>query len=824
MLAFLITLDTALQSVPNTASTNVASSEHGQHTACDTAVLPPQRDIEQSPVDFESALNNFKSKGNAHGALQLFKRLHFQKGNNKEVLTADAYIDLITIVRKSSPLDLDIAGQIAYWFYVPVKESPVSESVLRNEEVWKNLLKMALSFAHTYRHSDMCGILNTYLSIFDHKFVRDMETLGVLFRVSADLLFPLWSQLLIIRKLFGLAGKYSQIDKSLKNLRNSGQFTDDEIYSLTQAALLGYAYDKRTLKINALLEELKSNGRQPSQDTLNQLIRAFAVHGDIPKTEEYTKIYEQCFGKSPDLSYLLVAHKNALFNEYKKRVDTLGLHGKPLNIAGSSKLQELHASWKRVTDDLLQSQDSTLDIKKCNIILNYMVIANHVDPALVPIREVEHFVRDYMPSRGITPDTKTYELLVKAFARCQEPLPSGRLDRVLDVFREMQSHGHRHLSRETYHALLKACIPHKDNKYPFDYFRFGSLVQLGGYHRRSRHTRLPLDPRLFDIENIILSTGLRHDRQTMRLMFTCFGAAGRYEEVWKRWRLLKISGLKRDASLYQHVFALASLDPQQAKYALSVITSDMTNELSSDELDWPLYVSLLDCCAAAQDSKLAGTLMEIIERETARRAAYEPLRANGSVLRWPSMSEPEYYAPMLRTTVLIKGMEDQAEQLLKRARSQGIQFNSEMWQSAITLAVTRRTPDRGEIQRIFTEYTMQRLHQSGKIPIPVRDSSPAVPFPSAPYTTLDYQLMDTYIASLVDAQDLSLVMDVVKTLMSQTSTPRLSRTTAHSISHLAKQENSKEDLEWLVHNFFPYIAQQNSAYRRWIAHMKSSIQ
>lgn len=557
-------------------------------------------------------------------------------------------------------------------------------------------------------------------------------------------------------------------------------------------------------QVNELVNKLKDNG-QLTHHTLLKLIRCYGFNGDIEHTTKYRDLCNQLYPDSPcDKTMLLIAHKVVLDNICRELQNAFGSRGLPLKPAYLPELDALHSSWESLIQDVFVSEKQ-VDLVDCNVILEYLTLANKIDPIQYPIERAEELFEDYMLGNGIQPNSVTYRIMLTGYATTQQYTQPGRnirLDKALELVSKMQVNGIDTLNHPTFHALFRACLPHHKEHYYFDYFKHGSLLP-------SKSLKFNLDPRIFEIEQIMLDAKLPHDRFTFSTLMTCLAAGGKYPALRSRWRALKLHGVRRDIGLYQLAFSLASLNPEQAKRAILVVRNEMTREIPNRYVNWNTYVAMLDCCVAAQ---LPVEAKDIIREMRQASARVRRTKSHADDLaKWPFEDEPDYYLPMLRAAALLPSLD--ANAIVKELDQKQVVYNQGIWEALVSKAALER--NEGDIRDIFNRYTMSRFEKEGKIPIPIRENShPVIPFPSAPYTALDMKFIDVYLGSLLDSQDLSLIFDVLHTLSDQTDRISISLSTVRGISLLAQQERSTEDLHWFKSTIFPKLSSQNQSLKK----------
>ncbi|KAI9469662.1 MAG: hypothetical protein EXX96DRAFT_654122 [Benjaminiella poitrasii] len=726
-----------------------------------------------TPQSLLDTLEECKKTGKMMNAIKTV-----QAAQELGLATPELYRHLIEILR-SLPFDIQECAVVAEWFYQ--SKSGLPEEVLNDLEMWKHVLKLGFKLGSTFRSEDLHRLVTRFTEIFDLTAVEDEAIWGLLIRA------------------YGIIHKSDNLDVCFARIENSGK----DKAMLYSSALLSYAAVNSHENVKKILERLKEHNLL-SYPTLLKLIRCYGFNGDVMHTSEYMKM---CSSLYPDEKcgkiMLLIAHKVALERIGRRLEWVRGTRGLSLKPADTPELDQLHASWTKLSQTMLDDTENPLDTFDCNVILQYLTVANRIDPIQFPMEKAEMIFDTYMPAHSIKPNETTYLTMLKGYSTSQQYKDiqrNTRLNKSLEVVSRMQDDGINTLKHSTFHALFHACLPHRNGHYYFDNFRLSSLLPARPY----THNRLNIDSRLFEIEKIMLEGKLPHDRFTFTTMLTCLASSGHFRAFRKRWNAIKLYGLHRDVGLYRLVFALSSLNPNEANHAISVVRHEMRREISRTRMDWDTYTAMLDCCVTAQLSNEAKSIIRdmLRNRETivsTRTHAYD-------LSKWRFRDEPDYYLPMLRASILLPHLN--ADKIIKEIDRKKVPYSQGIWEAILSKLALEN--DGEGIRQLFNRYTMHRFENEGKIPVPAREaSSPAIPFPTAPYNALDMKFIDVYVSSLVDSQDLSLVFDILRTLNEQTSKIGISNRVLKGVTHLAMREKSTDELKWLKEEILPKVPHQN---------------
>lgn len=539
---------------------------------------------------------------------------------------------------------------------------------------------------------------------------------------------------------------------------------------LHNAALTAYADCGAYHRFDALL---KATSIKLTQEDYQRFAWKFAHKGHLGRTNAMLEKLDPATKDNQEL-ILLTAHRSAAHNLLHFQVSSQGVYGQTLSHKNQSVLDV--ASWEKLA---IEDDTTThLDVEKCYLILDYLCTANLLDSTRFPMQRAEDFLKRQIISRNPKEKARMYGILLNGYSRTQEYADgkgsNTRLDKALALFEDMKEIKLEY--RRTFHALLRACIPHRDEKYPFDYVELTSAIE-------NTPPPMRLDPRFFKIERIMLDSQVRYDKKSILTAMTCLGAARHYPAMWRRFHTLKLSGVRRSQSAFRVAFSLASMDRQASEYALSVIKEELVHEMPNKVLNLDLYQAMLDCCVTTKDSRVAKQIVGTM-------AQHYPKNHHEN-------SPVSYAQSVLRAATLLDGLEDEGRHALELLAKAPPAYNDRTWVWALAFKATHGVQDAAtriqEMQHTFTQYTMKRFESIGKIPIPVRESSPVVTFPSGPYSFLDIRMINMFVHSLVDSQDASLLVDVLNTFKSQKTDGQHLTTRAQSaVRHLLEQEQNDD--------------------------------
>ncbi|KAG0164521.1 hypothetical protein DFQ28_005775 [Apophysomyces sp. BC1034] len=699
-----------------------------------------------------------------------------QKLQEAKTVTANEYMELFSKM-SATRLNLNTYMEVVHWFNR--RQPAVPRDILRNLEVWKGVLKIGFNLS-AEKSRELSYLARAFERHIDLDALKDQTAWELLIRAH------------------GLSHNPSRVTECLSYISGNPQLAEAiDFCSLRGSAVLAYATNGDDEKVQSLLRTISEDGKSLDQDFYTRLIRIYAFNGDVAQTQFYSKQYTQLYPDAATDTLNLLAHKKALNQEYLNIVKIYGETGVPLEKSSSVRLNALHDSWKQLTDNI-----DMLDQEKCVLMIEYLSKANTIDPKRFPMKKAQEILDNVMPSHGIAPCAAAYTALLQGYASTRQysrhSTSNARLDMAMETFLSMRQDGFSINDTEIFRSLYRACIPSLPNHYPFDYFRLRSSLTRKA--RRQGAIR-NLDSRFYEIEKLMLEAKVPYDRLSMRLVLTCLGGSGNYSGMWSRLRLMSRAGIDCGLNIYRLVFALASFDKDASIHALTMVRPEMLRNMKTPILTWDAHVAMLDCAVAAETPLLAKEIMERMREEC--KSVQQGREESSELKHWPYLDSPQFYFPLVYACFNIKGLEVQGRMLLDEMNSKAIPYHNPLWDCIMTHLATTGA-GHAKIQEQFSAYTMSRFERTGKIPIPVRES-PAVPLPSGPYTGFDAQMINMYLAALVDSQDVSLVFDAMKTFADQGAKLSIYPNVVDGIIRLAEKEKCVEELKWLQEDILPRL-------------------
>ncbi|KAI9022813.1 hypothetical protein CLU79DRAFT_750888 [Phycomyces nitens] len=650
----------------------------------------------------------------------------------------------------SSPPDHSKIPTVLNWFSQSARSK--RKRIPEDIELWCKLMNLGFSLKNSTAEGSLRGFISAFETTFDTKSMNHTA----------------WTTMI---KAYGITYKSLKVSECLKEINNSPEILQSvDVKEIVEYATTAYA---NCQQYDLVEKNFKFFGdaNPPSEKFLKDLTLTSAFHGNIKETEKYADLCEQLYPSADVRSMRLLSYQRDILVEHKSRVNYQGIHGKSLTM-NHKKADD----WIKLVETILEDDKKPLDIVGCNNIVGYLATANSLDYAKFPMKKAQEFVDTYMPKHGVEPNSVTYSFLMVGYARTQEYKSenNARLDKALETLQVMLKKRFNVVNSYNFNALMKACIPHKYSSYSFDYFRLNSYLEP---NQHDRHPKIFLDKRFFEIEKLMLEYNINYDRYTFMTAMTCLGGAGLYIALSNRWALTKKYGIKRDAALYQHYFSLAARNSDQARYALGSVKNELARDISPDKITKPLYMSLLECSVSAQNHEMSQQIIATLCKDF-------------SLLT-------QDYNTLIKSSGFLDNGSSQLNDILKEMKEKNVKNDHHTWLS-ILCAKTLLKEDHSQIQKTFNDYSMYRFEKHGNVPIPIRKQDTTVPFPTGPYSNSDQQIINVYLSSLVDHQDLSLLFGILKTSHEQDLPIKLTQNTINSIHTLAQKEKSKDDLAWFV--------------------------
>ncbi|KAL0077892.1 hypothetical protein J3Q64DRAFT_1766785 [Phycomyces blakesleeanus] len=696
--------------------------------------------------DIPQKLASYEALGDVEGAFNYVKELHA-----KNLATKEIYERLVTLLSEN-PTEIAKINYVLNWFTQSSRSK--NKKILEDIDLWCKVMGLGFKLKGTSREQALRMYLQAFEATFPYSKLTTQTAWVTKIRAHGILCQPL---------------KVTECLKEIKDSPKALEAVDEK--QIFEYAILAYANCQMTELVDKHMQLFKDT--PSSKDMLKSLTLTNAFRGNIEATKKYSDLTERIYPSVDLTSVRLLSYQRDLVAQYKNEARIRGTHNAPLNLD-----QDKAAAWNELAESLMNDDKRPLNINECNNIVGYLATANSLDNKQFPMERAQGFVDNYMTKHSIQPNETTYSYLLTGYARTHEyndGAKNSRLDKALETLHLMLSKNLSVVNHRNFSALLKACIPHKNENYIFDYFRYNSAVKTSFQNQKLK--KIFLDKRFFEIEKLMLEYDVNYDRYTFMNMMTCLGGSGLYIALWNRWGLTKKYGIKRDAALYQHMLALAARDSEQARFALATVKSELARDIGQDKMTKPLYFSLLECSVSAQNTTMTGQIIETLRKDFELTT--------------------EDYNTLIRSSAFLGDASSKVDDILEEMKKKNIQNNTRTWLNLLSNQILAKA-EHNQIQKTFNDYSMYRFEEYGKVPIPIRKQAKTVPFPTGPYTGVDQQIINVYLASLVDHQDLSLLFGILRTSEEQELPIRLTVNTINWIKNLAQKEKSKDDLAWFI--------------------------
>ncbi|KAF9568602.1 hypothetical protein EC968_002904 [Mortierella alpina] len=269
-----------------------------------------------------------------------------------------------------------------------------------------------------------------------------------------------------------------------------------------------------------------------------------------------------------------------------------------------------------------------------------------------------------MKAQGLTPLKSTYLTLMETMARSREfgaSREDGQVfERVLNVFEEMTSGpgAYAPTSARDFQPLIESCFGLYSHS-PFVAGQWMYQNQLYPVAKSALQKVEDMMQRALVGENQDLANGNGgiqqfHDKTTLASVLAGLGHGDEIDELLKRWDDLAFQGVERDAMLYQTVIGASQVQIKMSRFVLNKVRHDMLKEQPAISMTPEIFAGLLNCCVRAQDTNSARSLI----------AQYS---TSGEIQK-----TAEWYVPMVRTCLMVEGMEDEGGFLLEEMKRHGM--------------------------------------------------------------------------------------------------------------------------------------------------------
>lgn len=334
--------------------------------------------------------------------------------------------------------------------------------------------------------------------------------------------------------------------------------------------------------------------------------------------------------------------------------------------------------WARSQDAFAAIPKSSLTAEDYDQLMRISTRLNLLLPKRCSLQDHALKLLTEMKQQGLQPLKSTYLTLMETMARTRE-FGSSREDgsvtqRVMKVFEEMTGPaGYAAESPKDFLPLLESCFGmyshspfvagqwmYSNQLYPVS---MDALKTVEDMMRKSLSSNALSATTQDDNNNNKdaeggLSVQQYHDRDTIANVLAGLAHGDQVEEIWERWDDLALQGVERDAMLYQTVIGASHGQEKMARYVLRKVRYDMLREEPAIAMTPEIFEGLLNCCVRVQDA-------------TSARSLISQCTASGEIQK-----TADWYAPMVRTCLMVEGMEEEGEFLLEKMRRNEMTMDS----------------------------------------------------------------------------------------------------------------------------------------------------
>ncbi|KAF9107801.1 hypothetical protein BGX27_008609 [Mortierella sp. AM989] len=272
-----------------------------------------------------------------------------------------------------------------------------------------------------------------------------------------------------------------------------------------------------------------------------------------------------------------------------------------------------------------------------------------------------------MKQQGLKPLQTTYYILMETIARTREygvSRGTGKtFERVMKVFKEMTTwEGYAAKSARDFRPLVEACF----GIYSYSPFVAGQWMYSNQLYPASMKSLEKVEEMMKDAiapegdksDSITSGFPQFHDSVTIASVLGGLAHGDEVEELLRRWENLPMEGIERDTNLYQTFIGASFGQEKMARYVLRVTRHDILKEQPAVHLTPEIFAGFLNCCVRVQDAVSARALI----------AHYS---SSGDIKK-----TEEWYVPMVRTCLMVDGMEEEGAFLLEEMKRNNMRMDS----------------------------------------------------------------------------------------------------------------------------------------------------
>ncbi|KAK3805822.1 MAG: hypothetical protein J3Q66DRAFT_359784 [Benniella sp.] len=376
------------------------------------------------------------------------------------------------------------------------------------------------------------------------------------------------------------------------------------------------------------------------------------------------------------------------------------------------QFSEAEYLWERVQESFKTISTTELTVKDYDVMMRITTRLNLLQPFVWPLMEYASKLIPEMKALGLKPSKSTYHTLMETMARTREHGNSredGRVaSQITEVLGEAIKDGHSITSASEFMPLIEACFgvytPSPFTARQWMYSNQLYPASKSALEKVEKMMQVVLAPKEQGKKHN--KKGARgpnvqqyHDSTTLANVLAGLAHGDELDEVLKRWDDLLLQGVERDAKLYQTVIGASHRQEKLATYVLRNIRHGMAKERPPVAMTPEILAGLMNCCVRTQDAISARSLI----------AQYS---SSGDIQK-----TSEWYMPMVRTCLMVDGMEDEGLFLLEEMRNNNMRMDvsSGMFYEFLMEYFVMKRMDYQAGREIFKEFVRNEQNQIKEI-------------------------------------------------------------------------------------------------------------
>ncbi|KAF8940685.1 hypothetical protein BGZ58_005221 [Dissophora ornata] len=343
--------------------------------------------------------------------------------------------------------------------------------------------------------------------------------------------------------------------------------------------------------------------------------------------------------------------------------------------------------WTRSQESMSAIPKDELTAEDYDTMMRISTRLNLLQPGEWPLKDHAAKLIPEMKRHGLKPLKSTYHTLMETMARTRESGASRETGdvakEVMKVFQQMTVQGgYAATSPSDFQPLIEACFGlysrspfvagqwmYSNQLYPV------SKTALKKAEKMMRKALVTKGSQDDSISNASSGIQRYHNSTTIAIVLAGLAHGDELAEVTKRWDDLALQGVERDAKLYQTIVGASYAQGKLARYVLRRIRYEMLKEQPPVRMTPEIFAGFMNCCVRDQDAASARSLIA-------------QCSSSGEIQK-----TAEWYIPMVRTCLLVEGMEDEGAFLLEEMRRNNMKmdsFSGSFYEFLMEYFVTRR--------------------------------------------------------------------------------------------------------------------------------------